>query len=203
MLSPPISSPSTAMTQHPTGEVTLLLRRIAAGQAEAKGQLADLVYGELRELAARQLRGMRQHTLQPTALVHEAWMRLAGAGGEYTNRGHFLGVAAKAMRSVLVDHVRRARSEKRGGGVETTQLDEAAAFFAADEVDLLDLDQALGELERDEPDLARWVELRFFSGMTVPEIANLDAVSESTVERGWRYARARLRSRLGGGEGGR
>jgi len=191
------------MTQHQTGEVTLLLRRIAAGQAEAKGRLADLVYGELRELAERQLRGMRQHTLQPTALVHEAWMRLAGAGGEYANRGHFLGVAAKAMRSVLVDHVRRARSEKRGGGVETTQLDEAAAFFAADEVDLLDLDQALGELERDEPDLARWVELRFFSGMTVSEIANLDAVFESTVERGWRYARARLRSRLGGGEGGR
>lgn len=191
------------MSMQPSGDVTLLLRRIAAGQAEAKGQLADLVYGELRELAARQLQGMRQHTLQATALVHEAWLRLTGAGGEYANRGHFLGVAAKAMRSVLVDHVRRARSEKRGGGAATTQLDEAAAFFEADEVDLLDLDQALGELERDEPDLSRWVELRFFSGMTVPEIALLDDVSESTVERGWRYARARLRSRLGGGEGGR
>jgi len=131
--------------------------------------------------------------------VHEAWLRLAGGDGDFANRGHFLGVAAKAMRSVLVDHVRQRRSEKRGGGAPTTPLDEAAAFLEADEVDLLDLDEALGELERDEPDLARWVELRFFSGMTVPEIAVVDAVSESTVERGWRYARARLRSRLGGG----
>jgi RNA polymerase sigma factor (TIGR02999 family) len=186
------------MTTSPTGEVTTLLQRIADGHSDAKSRLADLVYQELRGIAARQLQGMRDHTLQPTALVHEAWLRLAGGAGPYQNRGHFLGVAAKAMRSVLVDHVRSRRAEKRGGQVETTPLDDAAAFLAADEVDLLDLDQALDELERDEPDLARWVEMRFFGGMTVPEIAVVDGISESTVERGWRFARARLRGRLGG-----
>jgi RNA polymerase sigma factor (TIGR02999 family) len=188
------------MTASPTGEVTTLLQRIAAGQHDARGRLADLVYGELRAIAARQLGGMRGHTLQPTALVHEAWLRLAGGDGDYANRRHFLGVAAKAMRSVLVDHVRAARSEKRGGGKATTQLDDATAFLEAGEVDLIDLDDALGELERDEAELARWVEMRFFGGMTVAEISVVDGVSASTVERGWRFARARLRSRLGGGD---
>lgn len=126
---------------------------------------------------------------------------MLGAGGEYASRQHFLGVAAKAMRSVLVDHVRRRKSQKRGGDLAAHPLDESVAFLEAGEVDLLDLDEALRELEGEAPDLARWVELKFFSGLGNAEIAALDGVSESTVERGWRYARARLRSRLGGEQG--
>ncbi len=180
------------------GEVTVLLQHIAAGDAGARGRLAELLYAELRALAAAQLRGVRGQTLQPTALVHEAWLKLAGAGGDFASRRHFLGVAAKAMRSVLVDHVRRRRAEKRGGDLERTPLDDVAFELEAGEVDMLDLDEALAELERDDATLVRWVEMRFFSGMTNAEIASAEAVSESTVERGWRAARARLRSRLGG-----
>lgn len=188
------------MTVPPIGEVTALLQRVAAGQHDARGRLADLVYAELRGLADRQLRGVRGQTLQPTVLVHEAWLRLLGDSvAEFHNRQHFLGVAAKAMRSVLVDHVRRRRSLKRGGDVATGPLDDSVAFLEAGEVDLLDLDTALGELEASDPELARWVEMKFFSGMTNAEVAAIEGVSESTVERGWRFARARLRSRLGGG----
>ena len=182
------------------GEVTVLLQCMAAGDSAAHARLADLVYIELRAIAAGQLRGMRGQSLQPTALVHEAWLKLVGSGADYGSRRHFLGVAAKAMRSVLVDHVRARRAEKRGGEVAHTPIDEAVVFLEGGEVDLLDLEQALGELETDDPQLARWVEMRFFGGMTNAEVAALEAVSESTVERGWRAARARLRSRLGGAE---
>jgi RNA polymerase sigma factor (TIGR02999 family) len=130
--------------------------------------------------------------------VHEAWLKLAGGNADFRSRQHFLGVAAKAMRSVLVDHLRRKRAQKRGGEVHIGSLDEAVVFLEAGEVDLLDLDAALTELEGEAPDLACWVEMRFFSGMTNAEIAAAVGVSESSVERGWRYARARLRSRLGG-----
>jgi RNA polymerase sigma factor (TIGR02999 family) len=188
------------MTAPRLGEVTMLLQQVAAGQHDARGRLAELVYDELRVLADRQLRGMRGQTLQPTVLVHEAWLRLLGdAVGEFNNRQHFLGVAAKAMRSVLVDHVRKRKSQKRGGDVSTGPLDESVAFLEAGEVDLLDLDEALRELEASDADLARQVEMKFFSGMTNAEIAAVEGVSESTVERGWRFARARLRSRLDGG----
>jgi RNA polymerase sigma-70 factor, ECF subfamily len=188
------------MTSSP-GEVTVLLQRLAAGQHDAGGRLAELLYDQLRAIAASQLRGVRGQTLQPTALVNEAWLKLAGGEVDFANRRHFLGVAGKAMRSVLIDHVRRARAEKRGGGAAPTSLDEAVVFLEGGEVDLLDLDEALAELERDDPVLARWVEMRFFGGMTNVEIADVDHVSESTVERGWRAARARLRSRLGGEAG--
>ncbi|MCU0867373.1 MAG: ECF-type sigma factor [Planctomycetes bacterium] len=187
------------MTQPPPGEVTLLLQRIAEGQHDARGRLCELVYGELRAMAARQLRGMRGETLQPTALVHEAWLKLVGSGADFTGRRHFLGVAGKAMRSVLVDHVRHKRSQKRGGDLQQTPLDESVAFLEAGEVDLLDLDAALQELARTDADLARWVEMRFFGGMTNAEVATLEGVSESTVERGWRFARAQLRRQLEGG----
>jgi RNA polymerase sigma-70 factor, ECF subfamily len=187
------------MSQPPTGEVTLLLQRIAEGQHEARERLCELVYGELRAIAARQLRGLRGGTLQPTVLVHEAWLKLVGAGSDFASRRHFLGVAGKAMRSVLVDHVRQKRSQKRGGDLQQTPLDESVAFLEAGEVDLLDLDAALQDLEHTDADLARWVELRFFGGMTNAEVATLEGVSESTVERGWRFARAHLRRRLEGG----
>lgn len=189
------------MATDPTGEVTTLLRRMAAGCGTARGQLADLVYAELRDLAAAQLRGVRGHTLQPTAVVHEAWLRLAGAGGDYENRRHFLGVAAKAMRSVLVDHARRRAAEKRGGDRQRTPLDAVLVSLETDGVDLLDLDGALRELEAEDPPLAQLVELRFFSGMSHPEIAAVQRCSLSTVERGWRLARAFLWQRLGGQAG--
>ncbi len=181
------------------GEVTVLLRRVADGDAEARAQLAEIVYRELRAMAARQLRGMRGATLQPTALVHEAWLKIAGRE-DFDNRRHFLGVAGKAMRSVLVDHVRARRAQKRGGAGERRELDEAVLFLEAGEVDLLDLDMALAELEVDDPMLVAVVEMRFFSGMSNAEIAAAQGCSESTIERGWRVARARLRQRLGGGE---
>lgn len=180
------------------GEVTMLLRRLADGDRGSRERLAELVYGELRAMAANQLRGMRGHTLQPTALVHEAWLKLVGSDADFGNRQHFLGVAAKAMRSVLVDHVRRKRADKRGGDAQRVELDETVAFLEAGEVDLLDLDAALAELESDDAMLARLVEMRFFSGMTNAEVAAVEGCSESTIERGWRLARARLRRRLGG-----
>lgn len=186
------------MSEVPIGEVTLLLRRLSAGEQDVHGRLAELLYQELRGLAAAQLRGMRGATLQPTVLVHEAWLKLVGHD-EFASRNHFLGVAAKTMRSVLVDHVRMKRAQKRGGRVEHHELDEAVAFFENREVDLLDLDEALLELERDDPELLRWVEMRFFAGMTNAEVGALEGVSESTIERGWRAAKARLGRRLAGG----
>ncbi|HEX5054666.1 MAG TPA: ECF-type sigma factor [Planctomycetota bacterium] len=183
------------MTAPKAGEVTMLLRRMSEGSDDARGRLAELVYRELHAMAARELRGMRGGTLQPTALVHEAWLKLAGSS-DFSNREHFLGVAGKAMRSVLVDYVRAKRAEKRGGGVQPQGLEQVVAFFEQGEVDLLDLDAALAELERDDPTLARWVEMRFFGGMNYAEIAAIEGCSESTVERGWRVARARLGQRL-------
>jgi RNA polymerase sigma-70 factor, ECF subfamily len=180
----------------PSGEVTSLLHRLAAGQQDAHGRLCELLYDELRAVADRQLRGARGQTLQATALVHEAWLKLVVPGGDFSNREHFLGVAARAMRSVLVDHVRKQRAQKRGGDVAKTSLDEAVTFLEGGELDLLDLDAAMGELAAEDAGLARWVEMRFFGGMTNAEIAAVDGCSESTIERGWRFAKARLRSRL-------
>ena len=189
----PVQRP--AMTNAPSTEVTTLLRRIAEGCATARGQLAEIVYAELRGMAAAQLKGMRGHTLQPTALVHEVWLRLHG-GGDFASRQHFLGVAAKAMRSVLIDHRRRRHADKRGGDRERTPLDAVVLFLERDEIDLLDLDVALIALEHEDPQLARLVELRFFSGMSHAEIAAVEQCSVSTVERGWRLARAFLHQRL-------
>ena len=184
------------------GEVTRLLDAWAGGDHAAFDGLFPLLYPQLKRIAGSHLRSERQgHTLQPTALVHEAWLKMVGSEGNFTNRQHFLGVASKAMRSVLVDHVRRKRAEKRGGQAQQTSLDDTVAFLEAGEVDLLDLDAALAELERDDPDLARCVELRFFSGMTNAEIAAFERCSESTIERAWRLARARLHRRLSGEEG--
>jgi RNA polymerase sigma factor (TIGR02999 family) len=187
-----------AMASSDLGEATLLLRRIADGDAAARERLVELVYGELRRLAERQLRGERGGTLQPTALVHEAWLKLAGAE-DFADRRHFFAVASRAMRSVLVDHVRARRAQKRGGDERPTALDETVAFLEAGETDLLDLNVALEELERDDPELARLVELRFFGGLSHEEIAAAEGASLSTIERRWRLARARLAQRLGGG----
>jgi RNA polymerase sigma factor (TIGR02999 family) len=134
--------------------------------------------------------------------VHEAWLKLGDPSpGGFEDRGHFLAVASKAMRSILVDHVRAKRAQKRGGQARRDALDETIALLEGGEVDLLDLEAALLELERDDPELARLVEMRFFGGLTHAEIAALQGCSLSTIERGWRLARARLARRLSpGGE---
>ncbi len=188
------------MAEPEVGEATLLLRRISAGDASARERLIDLVYGELRRIAQHHLRGRDQHSLQPTMLVHEAWLRLAGAGSQdFEGRRHFLGVASRAMRCMLVDHARargvRRRQEHDG---DDDPLDLAVAHLEADQTSLIDVDTALAELEQDDPDLARLVELRFFCGLGHAEIAAVLGCSVSTVERDWRVARARLHRRLGG-----
>ena len=187
-----------------TQEATALLRRFAGGDSEVQERLYQAVCAELRIVAQGMMSEQpKSHTLQPTALVHEAWIRLvAGAERSFENRRHFLGVASKAMRTVLVDHVRSKRSLKRGGHVDVHPLDEAVAELEVGDTDLLDLEAALQELERDDPELARAVEMRFFGGLSHPDIATTLGVSLSTVERNWRIARARLHRALapGGGE---
>lgn len=185
----------------PSNRTIELLRRVSEGDAHAQAELYEAVRAELRSVAGHLMREQPAgHTLQPTALVHEAWLRLLGSTeAAYHSRGHFLGVAARAMRSILVDHVRRKRAEKRGGGRASEPLDEAVAALESASADLLDLSQALDELEADDPELARLVELRFFAGLSHAELAQAEGVSLSTIERSWRLARARLHKRLGRG----
>jgi RNA polymerase sigma factor (TIGR02999 family) len=177
---------------------TLLLHRAAQGDVGAADELLPIVYAELHRLARGYMRDERaQHTLQPTALVHEAWMRLFGAPDPaWNDRMHFVAVAARAMRQVLVDHARRRGADKRGGGMTREPLDSAVALFEGRGADLVELDEALQNLRDLDPDLGRIVELRFFGGATNAEIAGILAVSTRTVERGWRTAQAWLRVRL-------
>jgi RNA polymerase sigma factor (TIGR02999 family) len=138
------------------------------------------------------------HTLQPTALVHEAWMRLTG--GHFIDREHFAAVAAKAMRSVLVDHARRRGTLKRGGGRVRAELDGVLALFHERSPDLLALDDALRRLGENDPELARIVELRFFGGLSIEETARVLASSTASVTRGWRVARMWLVRELEGAD---
>lgn len=193
----------------PLGDVTALLRAWGQGDAAAAERLVPLIYGELRRQAARHLRreNRRDHTLRPTALVHEAYLRLAGQrDAAWQNRGQFFAVAAQAMRRILVDHARRHRAAKRGRSWCRISLDEAGrrglAMAAAPDVDLLALEEALGELAALDPEKARLVELRFFGGSSLEEIADVLEVSPSTVSREWRLARAWLYRRVTEGRGG-
>lgn len=179
--------------------LTLLLRAAGAGDGTAMEELFAHAYRELRDLAARQLRTERAaHTLQPTALVHEAYLRLMQQEtlGARTP-AEFLGVAAVAMRRILVDHARKRGRRKRGGGVEATALDELALSFDERAVDLLALDEALDLLAQRDPTKARLVELRFFAGMAMAEAAAVLGLPLRTAERDWTVARAFLRGRLG------
>lgn len=183
----------------PAADPTRLLERIAGGDAGAACELLPLVYGELHRVAeALMERQPAGHTLQPTALVHEAWLKLFGGKlpGELRDRGHFLSVAARAMRQVLIDHVRARRAERRGGGAQKLGLDQLAAAIEEEAVDVLGLHEALEELERLDPELALVVELRFFAGLTIEATAKALGVSTPTIERRWRVARMLLRERL-------
>lgn len=182
------------------GEATRLLERLAAGERSDADRLLELIYGELRQLAGAQLvRERAGHTLQPTALVHEAWLRLIDQQRvAWQGRGHFLGIAAQAMRRILVDHARGKRRAKRGGAWRRVQLEEGALTEAGDGLDLLALEDALERLAQLSERQARVVELRFFGGLSSEESAELLGVTRRTVERDWRFARAWLYEELAG-----
>jgi RNA polymerase sigma factor (TIGR02999 family) len=181
------------MTDTPDS-VTELLAEASRGNADAMGKLLPLVYGELHAIAARYLRRENPgHTLQATALVNEAYLRLIGQREvTWQNRAHFFGVSASLMRRILVDHARAHRAEKRAGGLARVTLNEANLPAAERDVDLIALDDALADLSVKDPKLARLVELKFFAGLTTKEVAEVLGVSSSTVEREWVAARAWL-----------
>ena len=180
-------------------DVTGLLDEWTRGDRRALDRLLPLVYAELRRVAARQLRRERDgHSLQPTALVHEAYLRLVDQQKvDWRNRAHFFGVAAQVMRRILVDHARRRLASKRGDGVRHVSLDQAMETPASCEMSILDLDDALGRLGRLDAGLAQIVELRAFGGLTIEEAAHVLNVSPSTAKREWRTAKAWLTRELG------
>ena len=181
-------------------EVTRLLLELQEGKEEAGDRLVPLVYAELHSLAVHYMRGERDgHTLQPTALVNDAFMRLVGQRNvSWQNRSHFYGIAAQAMRRILVDHARRTRAGKREGGERVT-LDESVAQSPQRSVDLIALDEALEKLAALDPRQARVVELRYFSGLDIEQTAMALGVSPATVKRDWTFARAFLQRELDAG----
>jgi RNA polymerase sigma factor (TIGR02999 family) len=182
----------------PSETTTRLLAQVRAGDSAALDQLLGLVYDELRRLAAWQMRAEREdHTLQPTALVHEAYLRLAGRPDpHWENRAHFFAVAAQVMRHVLVDHARARNAGKRAGAKTHVALDEALDVASGQDVDVIALHDAVERLAAVDPRLARVVEMRYFGGLTVPEVAEVTGMSRVTVEREWVTARAWLRKEL-------
>lgn len=180
------------------GEVTRLLHAVRSGHEGAEERLMTLVHKELRRLAAIYLRKEApNHSLQPTALVHEAYLRLAGMEQmDWKNRSHFFGVAAKLMRHILVDHARANNADKRGNGWKIVGLDEAFIATPGRSPDLVALDDSLNLLEKMEPRKCRVIELRFFSGMSEEDTAQVLGVSVRTVKRDWRMAKAWLYKEL-------
>jgi len=183
-------------------QITRLLHDWSAGDATALSRLVAIVYPELRRIAARHLRAERAgHTLQPTALVNEAYVRLAQQqpGKHWQDRTHFFAVAAHVVRAVLVDHARARRALKRGSGAAPVELTVADASVEAPPVDLLDLDAALRALELLDAEQGRIVELRYFAGLSIDETAEALGTSPSTVKRGWVAAKTYIRRHLDGG----
>lgn len=181
-----------------THKVTRLLLEWRAGTPGAADRLMEAVYGELRGLARRQMRRERgEHTLQATALVHEVYLRLCGSGPiQWEDRAHFFAVAAQQLRRVLVDHARRANSEKRGGGQIKFSLADADSPIVDRDERLLAIDEALERLEGLDPRAAKAVELRFFGGLSEKEAAEALGVSAATLRRDWEFARTWMASQL-------
>jgi RNA polymerase sigma factor (TIGR02999 family) len=180
-------------------DVTGILNAIAAGDSHATEQLLPLVYNELRDLAAAKLARERPgQTLQPTALVHEAYLRLLGPSGGrvWDSRGHFFAAAAEAMRRILVENARRKRRQKRGGALRRVELDPAQLSYVSPAEDLLDLNDALDCLATEDPQAAQFVKLRYFAGLTIEEAAEMVGLSRSAACEHWAYARAWLHRRL-------
>jgi RNA polymerase sigma factor (TIGR02999 family) len=186
------------MMNSTTDKITQLLMAWNQGDQSARDELAPLIYDELRRMARGYLRRERPgHTLQPTALVHEAFLRLIDQSQvNWQNRAHFFGAAARLMRQILINHAETRRATKRGGEAERVSLDAAGHFTVGPEVDLIALDEALRRLERLDPQQGRIVEMRYFSGLTIEEIAEAIGVSPATVKRDWSMARAWLRREL-------
>jgi RNA polymerase sigma factor (TIGR02999 family) len=180
-------------------ELTRILSAIDAGDAHAAGQLLPLVYDELRQLAAQKLAQEKPgHTLQTTALVHEAYLRLVDVDKEqrWNSRRHFFAAAAEAMRRILVESARRKSRLKHGRGCQRVDLDSGCLMSAAPSLDLLALDEALSRLAETEPAKVELVKLRFFAGLTMPEAAAALNISLATAERYWTFAKAWLYAEL-------
>ncbi len=187
------------MSPSPVNEATRLLHRLEAGDSTAGDRLLELLYDEMHRMAALSMRKERaHHTLQPTALVNEVWMRLMGGGDdfEWRSRSHFLCTVATAMRRVLVDHARKSQSSKRDAGRERITIHDALASYDDRGVDLIGLDEALERLAQKDAELARLVELRFFAGLTTEETARALDLSVRQVEGAWVTARGWLRREL-------
>lgn len=187
------------MAATPDNQVTQILRAACAGDRQAAENLLPLVYDELRALAKSRLRHVPPgNTLQPTALVHEAYIKAVGeADPGWDGRGHFFAAAACAMRNILVDQARRKAAMKHGGGIGRADLTPDLLPIDAPAADMLALDQALERLERDDPRKAQVVMLRFFAGLTSEQCAQVMGISTPTVERDWRFARSWLARELG------
>lgn len=192
------------MDQEQGPDVTLLLRRWSGGDRDALDELIRVVYPEMQRIALRYLQRERtDHTLQSTALVHEAYLRLVGRQEtQWSNRAHFFAVASRVIRGILVDYTRTRRAQKRGAGAAQIAVDESIAGEVPREVDLLDLDRALHALQELDPQQSQIVELRFFGGLSNEEVAEVLGISVSTVKRDWIMAKTWLRRQTapGGGE---
>lgn len=179
-------------------DVTRLLNALKGGDEDASDELIEAVYGELRRLAASKIARERGQTLQATALVHEAWMRITtrDEDGEqvldFQNRAHFLGAAAEAMRRILIERARQRRSLRRGGAFGRAEIEPDQLVMLPDSVDVLELDEALGRLREISLERARIVELRFFGGLSIVEAAEVMGVSRATADRSWAFAKAWL-----------
>jgi len=182
-------------------DVTQILERVEQGDGKAAEELLPLVYEELRKLAAAKMaQEAGGQTLQPTALVHEAWLRLAGPreGQAWENRGHFFAAAAEAMRRILIENARRKSRLKRGGQQERVDLDQVQLATESDPATVLSIDQALERLAKTHPQKAELVKLRFFVGLSLTEAARALDLSETTAKRHWAFARAWLFGELAG-----
>jgi RNA polymerase sigma-70 factor, ECF subfamily len=182
--------------------LTVLLNRMRQGDRNAGRRAVDLVYTELHKIAAGQMRRERPgHPLQTTALVNEAYLKLAGGGAmEIQDRGHFFAVASQQMRRILVDYARAGQAQRRGGGAQQVDLDLVRLGSEPRSIDVLALDEALKELERLEPRAGRIVELRYFGGYTDKEVVEALGIPLATVRRDWEFARTWLFDRMRGGE---
>ena len=180
------------MNERPAHDVTVLLASVSAGDESAPGKLLELVYDDLRRLAGAYMQDERKnHTLQATALVHEAYLRMVDwKNVSWENRAQFFAVAAQVMRHVLVDHARTKNAAKREGSQQKLALDEAVSFAEEREFDLLALEEALLTLEKLDPRQAKIVELRFFGGLSIEEAAHVLKISTTTVKREWTIAKA-------------
>ena len=179
------------------GEVTLLLKAMQSGDPTATEKLLPLVYEELHRLAKSYMRRERgDHTLQPTALINETYLRLIGDTTNFQNRAHFIGFAAQVMRHVLVDHARAHNAAMRGGNLRRVELEEGVAISKERSGEILVLDEALNELEKVSPRQAKVVELRYFAGLSVEEIASMLEIGPRSVEREWASARVWLFERM-------